>query len=173
MYEKPKTPQFRATKMWNSLVQNFRSTIKLKKKRHFFKTYQNCFSSSDAISCMINILQQQSSNSNSSSVTRTQAITMLQSLYNAKIFSDMKDDSNRTDANDPKQFLDSNKIFKLLPQTEENIFPLVTTFDDNKSIGSPSNDETKTLFSPSSVLEMVYAFARQKRKRNTASLFKP
>ncbi|CAF4510660.1 unnamed protein product, partial [Rotaria magnacalcarata] len=49
MYEKPKAPQFRATKMWNSLVQNFRSSIKLKKKRHFFKTYQNCFSSSDAI----------------------------------------------------------------------------------------------------------------------------
>jgi hypothetical protein len=92
MYEKPKTPQFRATKMvnfflvytyifiylnflsyfqWNNLVQNFRSSIKLKKKRHFFKTYQNCFSSSDAISCMLTILQQQqSSGNNSSSVTR-------------------------------------------------------------------------------------------------------
>ncbi|CAF3942923.1 unnamed protein product [Rotaria magnacalcarata] len=111
MYEKPKAPQFRATKMWNSLVQNFRSSIKLKKKRHFFKTYQNCFSSSDAITCMVNILQQQSSGSSSSLVTRTQAITMLQSLYNAKIFSDIKDDSKRTDASDPKQFLD-NKIFK-------------------------------------------------------------
>jgi len=89
MYEKPKTPQFRATRMvhfflyymflkivsniffqWNNLVQNFRSSIQLKKKRHFFKTYQNCFSSSDAITCMLNILQQQSSGNNSSSVTR-------------------------------------------------------------------------------------------------------
>ncbi|CAF2403919.1 unnamed protein product [Rotaria sp. Silwood2] len=173
MYEKPKTPQFRATKMWNNLVQNFRSTIKLKRKRHFFKTYQNCFSSSDALTCMVDILQHQSSNSNSSSVTRTQAITMLQSLYNAKIFSDIKDDSNRTDANDPRQFLDNNKIFKLLPQTEENIFPLVPTIDDNKSIESPLNNETKTSFSPSSVLGMMYAFARQRRKRNSVSLFKP
>ncbi|CAF1227263.1 unnamed protein product [Rotaria magnacalcarata] len=172
MYEKPKAPQFRATKMWNSLVQNFRSSIKLKKKRHFFKTYQNCFSSSDAITCMVNILQQQSSGSSSSLVTRTQAITMLQSLYNAKIFSDIKDDSKRTDASDPKQFLD-NKIFKLLPQTEENIFPLVATVEDNKLIGSTSNDETKTSFSPSSVFELMYAFARQKRKLHTFSLFKP
>lgn len=43
---------------------------------------------------------------------RTQAITMLQSLYNAKIFSDVKDDSKRTDVNDPKKFLDNNKFFK-------------------------------------------------------------
>jgi len=45
---------------------------------------------------------------------RTQAMTILQSLYNAKIFSDIKDDSNRTDANDPRQFLDNNKIFKYI-----------------------------------------------------------
>ena len=61
---------------------------------------------------MVNILQEQSSGSNGSSATRTQAITILQSLYNAKIFSDIKDESNRIDANDPKQFLDNNKIFK-------------------------------------------------------------
>jgi hypothetical protein len=61
---------------------------------------------------MVNILQEQSSGSNSSSATRTQAITILQSLYNAKIFSDIKDDSHRIDANGPKQFLDNNKIFK-------------------------------------------------------------
>ncbi len=41
-------------------------------------------------------------------------MTILQSLYNAKIFSDIKDDSNRTDANDPRQFLDNNKIFKYI-----------------------------------------------------------
>ena len=39
-------------------------------------------------------------------------MTILQSLYNAKIFSDIKEDSSRTGANDPKQFLDNNKIFK-------------------------------------------------------------
>ncbi|CAF1024724.1 unnamed protein product [Adineta ricciae] len=174
MYEKPRTTQFRATKMWNNLVQNFRSSIKLKKKRHFFKTYQNCFSSSDAITCMLEILQQQASGSeSSSSVTRTQAMTILQSLYNAKIFSDIKEDSSRTGANDPKQFLDNNKIFKLLPQTEENILPTVTAFDDTKSLGTPANNETKASFSPSSVLELMYAFARQKRKQSSMSLFKP
>jgi hypothetical protein len=36
-------------------------------------------------------------------------MTILQSLYNAKIFSDIKDDSN---GNDSRQFLDNNKIFK-------------------------------------------------------------
>jgi len=41
-------------------------------------------------------------------------MTILQSLYNAKIFSDIKDDSNRIDANDPRQFLDNNKIFKYI-----------------------------------------------------------
>ena len=62
---------------------------------------------------MLNILQQQSSGSNNgSSVTRTQAISILQSLYNAKIFSDIKDDSARPDATDQRQFLDNNKIFK-------------------------------------------------------------
>ncbi|UJR20894.1 hypothetical protein I4U23_024003 [Adineta vaga] len=174
MYEKPRTPQFRATRMWNNLVQNFRSSIKLKKKRHFFKTYQNCFSSSDAITCMLEILQQQASGSeNGSSVTRTQAISILQSLYNAKIFSDIKDNSARIDINDPRQFLDNNKIFKLLPQTEESVLPTVTTCDDTKSMGLPSNNETKTSFSPSSVFELMYAFARQKRRQNSMSLFKP
>jgi len=65
------------------------------------------------------------------------------------------------------------EYFRLLPQTEENIFPTVTTFDDNKSIGLPSHNETKTSFSPSSVFELMYAFARQKRKQNSISLFKP
>ena len=80
---------------------------------------------------MINILQQQESGVNSSSsvtrlvrgsshrpwsivrVSRTQAITLLQSLYNAKIFSDIKDDPHRMSINDdPRQFLDNNKIFR-------------------------------------------------------------
>jgi hypothetical protein len=65
------------------------------------------------------------------------------------------------------------EYFRLLPQTEENIFPTVTTVDDNKSIGSTINNETKTSFSPSSVFELMYAFARQKRKQNSISLFKP
>ena len=62
-------------------------------------------------------------------------------------------------------------ISRLSPQTEENIFPTVTTFDDNKSIEFVSN-ETKNSFSPSSVFGLIYAFARQKRKNTSVNLFK-
>ncbi len=57
--------------------------------------------------------------------------------------------------------------FRLLPQTEENIFSTASTFDDNKSLAG--NNETKSSFS---VFEIMYAFARQKRKLNSISLFK-
>jgi hypothetical protein len=44
---------------WNELVTGFRSTIELKKYRrnYFTQTYEQCFSSSDAIHCMINVLK--------------------------------------------------------------------------------------------------------------------
>ncbi len=58
-------------------------------------------------------------------------------------------------------------IFRLLPQTDENILSIGSTSDDSKSLGG--SDETKSSFS---VIELMYAFARQKRKLNSISLFK-
>jgi hypothetical protein len=44
---------------WNELVAGFRSKIELKKYRrnYFTQTYEQCFTSIDAINCLINVLK--------------------------------------------------------------------------------------------------------------------
>jgi hypothetical protein len=44
---------------WNELVAGFRSKIELRKYRrnYFTQTYEQCFTSSDAIQCLINVLK--------------------------------------------------------------------------------------------------------------------
>ena len=44
---------------WNELVAGFRAKIELKKYRrnYFTPTYEQCFTSSDAVQCMINVLK--------------------------------------------------------------------------------------------------------------------
>ena len=56
---KSKKSSFHATNVWNDLVAGFRSRIELRKYRrnYFTPTYEQCFSSLDAINCMVNVLK--------------------------------------------------------------------------------------------------------------------
>ncbi|CAF0830738.1 unnamed protein product [Didymodactylos carnosus] len=102
---------------------------------------------------MLNILQKHAKSSQEN-ITRSQAVNLLNTFYEAKIFSDVKDDLNVS----KKRFVEDDRIYRLLPSTDENVFQsFIQPPDVNKQTTNLSP-------SPSSVFELMYAYAKQKRK---------
>ncbi|XP_028417650.1 DEP domain-containing protein 1B-like isoform X2 [Dendronephthya gigantea] len=79
---------FRATKMWNELVRNFKTGIRLKKKRWRMKYYEDCFSGSDALAWIHDFLKL-NPNFNQNDVSRTQAKLLCQKLLQNNVFEDI------------------------------------------------------------------------------------
>lgn len=48
---------YRATKLWNGIIKLFRNEMVCKKHRKNFKTYQNCFTASEAVDFLHKQLQ--------------------------------------------------------------------------------------------------------------------
>lgn len=92
---------------WNELVSGFRSKIDLKKYRrnYFTQTYEQCFSSVDAINCMINVLKSHPNfetkhiekfveifilkKERTLFSSRHHAIRLLEKFYESKVFTDV------------------------------------------------------------------------------------
>ncbi|CAF0815313.1 unnamed protein product [Rotaria sp. Silwood1] len=114
---KPKKQSFHATNVWNELVEGFRSKIELKKYRrnYFAQTYEQCFSSLDAINCMINVLKSHP-NFETKQIEKHHAIRLLEKFYESKVFTDV------IKAERKKTFVADNGIYQLLSKSDENIF---------------------------------------------------
>ena len=78
---------FRATKMWNELVRNFKTGVRLKKKRWRMKYYHDCFSGSDVLAWIHHFLKL---NPNfNQNVSRSQAKLLCQKLLQRNVFEDV------------------------------------------------------------------------------------
>ncbi|CAF1593973.1 unnamed protein product, partial [Didymodactylos carnosus] len=129
---------------WNDLVSLFRSNIELRKfRRNYFKgSYENCFSSADAINCMISILQKHPNFINKK-IEREHAIKLLDKFYQSKVFSDV----NKADR---RSFVEDNGIYQLLPSSDGNIFHTRSSPKKARPISSsPSFSSTDTGLSSS------------------------
>ncbi|CAF3809453.1 unnamed protein product [Rotaria magnacalcarata] len=104
---KPKKQSFHATSVWNELVEGFRSKIELRKYRrnYFTQSYEQCFSSIDAISCMINVLKSHP-NFETKQIEKHHAIRLLEKFYESKVFSDVVKNERR------KTFVTENGIYQ-------------------------------------------------------------
>ncbi|XP_040216661.1 DEP domain-containing protein 1A isoform X3 [Rana temporaria] len=79
---------YRATKLWNEVTKYFRAGMPLKRHRIHFKTYGNCFTSSEAIDWLHQLLR---NNSNfGTEVTRQQTIQLLRKFLKNHVIEDLK-----------------------------------------------------------------------------------
>lgn len=82
---------WRATRLWNSIIRTFRAEMPLKKHKKNMRTYENCFSSTEAVDFLHRNLQK---NPNfGPDVTKDQTIQLLKKLYRAGIIENVKEDS--------------------------------------------------------------------------------
>ncbi|CAF0973463.1 unnamed protein product [Rotaria sordida] len=114
---KSKKQSFHATNVWNELVEGFRSKIELRKYRrnYFTQTYEQCFSSLDAINCMINVLKSHP-NFETKQIEKHHAIRLLEKFYESKVFTDVIKTERK------KTFVTDNGIYQLLSKLDENVF---------------------------------------------------
>ncbi|CAF1640969.1 unnamed protein product, partial [Adineta ricciae] len=114
---KPKKQSFHATHVWNELVASFRSKIELRKYRrnYFSQTHDQCFTSTDAINCLMNILKSHP-NFETKQIEKHHAIRLLEKFYESKVFTDVIKNERK------KTFVAENGIYQLLSKADENIF---------------------------------------------------
>jgi len=86
----PITGPWRATRLWNDIIRTMRAEMPTKKHKKNLKTYENCFSSSEAIDWLHKNLQK---NSNfGTDVTREQTVQLLSKLARAGIIENVRDE---------------------------------------------------------------------------------
>ena len=82
---------WRATRLWNSIIRTFRAEMPLKKHKKNMRTYENCFSSTEAVDFLHKHLQK---NPNfGTEVSKEQTVQLLKKLYRAGIIENVREDS--------------------------------------------------------------------------------
>lgn len=69
---------FRATQIWNEIIDHLKSRVELKRRRMKMKTYENCFTGQDAVDVVLTYLLSEK-NTFSSDLSRDKAIKV--SIY--------------------------------------------------------------------------------------------
>ncbi|UJR36292.1 hypothetical protein I4U23_029021 [Adineta vaga] len=139
---KPKKQSFHATNVWNELVASFRSKIELRKYRrnYFTQTYEQCFTSADAINCLINILKVHP-HFETKQIEKHHAIRLLEKFYESKVFTDVIKTERK------KAFVAENGIYQLLSKENENIFQsmVYTNKPTEQQVHSSQESSTSTI----------------------------
>jgi len=82
---------WRATRLWNTIIRNFRSGMPLKKHKKNMRSYEACFSSNEAIEWLHKNLQKDPNFG--ADVTRDQTILLLKKLFRAGIIENVREES--------------------------------------------------------------------------------
>ncbi|XP_075445782.1 DEP domain-containing protein 1B-like [Ascaphus truei] len=89
---------YRATKLWNETIELFRAGMSQKKHRIHFKTYEKCFTASEAVDWLHELLQ---CNQNfGPEVTRNQTIQLLKKFQKNHVIEDVKGRWGKEDFHD-------------------------------------------------------------------------
>ncbi|KAG8578455.1 hypothetical protein GDO81_010501 [Engystomops pustulosus] len=76
---------FRATHLWNSIIQALKTQVEVKNRRQHLRTYPNCFTGSDAVDVVLCHLMQNMYLS-SYDISRNKGVQLCQALMDHKIF---------------------------------------------------------------------------------------
>ncbi|XP_062509812.1 DEP domain-containing protein 1A-like isoform X2 [Corticium candelabrum] len=96
-------PKFKATRLWNELVRNLREGVELKRHRWHMKTYDDCFTGSDAIECLLRHMQWTGTFGH---VTRPQAAKLCQKFLEMRVIVDARGKQEKN------EFRDGNHLYK-------------------------------------------------------------
>ncbi|XP_029432507.1 DEP domain-containing protein 1B isoform X3 [Rhinatrema bivittatum] len=106
---------YRATKLWNETIELFRAGMSLRKHRVHFKTYENCFSASEAIEYLNDLLR---CNQNfGPEVSRNQTIQLLKKFLKNHVIEDVKGRWGKED------FEDNGCLYRFPPSSPLRPFP--------------------------------------------------
>ncbi|XP_061195653.1 DEP domain-containing protein 7-like [Saccostrea echinata] len=111
---------FRATQIWNEIIDHLKIHVEVKRRRYKMKTYDNTFSGAHAVDVVMTYLLSEK-NTFSTDLSRDKAVKLCQSLMDRQVFCSI---SNRT-SEIKKTFDDShNKLYRFvgldLPENHEN-----------------------------------------------------
>ncbi|XP_071510090.1 DEP domain-containing protein 1A-like [Diadema antillarum] len=111
--DKPKATigPFRATKLWNTIISDFRSGIPLKRHRWRMRHYDNCFTSAEAVDWLHNYLC--NSENFGPWVTRQQVVLLLDKFVQSKIIEEIQ--TSKVAAAEKASFEDNGHLYKFLP----------------------------------------------------------
>ncbi|XP_061474635.1 DEP domain-containing protein 1B isoform X2 [Rhineura floridana] len=106
---------YRATRLWNETIELFRDGMPLRKHRCHFKSYERCFTASEAVDWLHRLLRH---NQNfSPEVTRTQAVQLLKKFLKNHIIEDIKGKWGKED------FEDNGHLYRFPPFSPLKPYP--------------------------------------------------
>ncbi|XP_075711017.1 DEP domain-containing protein 1B isoform X2 [Rhinoderma darwinii] len=106
---------YRATKLWNETIELFRSGMTQKKHRVHFKTYEQCFTATEAVDWLHELLQ---CNQNfGPEVTRSQTIQLLKKFLKNHVIEDVKGRWGKEDLDD------NNSLYRFPPTSPLKPYP--------------------------------------------------
>lgn len=134
----PKTgqTQYKATRIWYEIINSFHESVPLKKHWRNFRTYQDCFSASEAIDWLYRYLKASPNFKSHTSLTRQQAIQLLQIFLKEKIIEDVRAGDVKFTF---KEFTDDDRLYKFC--TNNRFYKNVTKSDVSKT--EPTSKTTK------------------------------
>ncbi|XP_065717782.1 DEP domain-containing protein 1B isoform X1 [Patagioenas fasciata] len=106
---------YRATRLWNEIIELFRAEMPLRKHRCRFKSYERCFKASEAVDCLHELL---GSNQNfGPEVTRNQTVKLLKKFLKNHVIEDIKGRWGKED------FQDDGHLYRFPPSSPLKPYP--------------------------------------------------
>ncbi|NWT48715.1 DEP1B protein, partial [Chroicocephalus maculipennis] len=110
---------YRATRLWNEIIELFRAGMPLRKHRCRFKSYERCFKASEAVDCLHELL---GSNQNfGPEVTRNQTVKLLKKFLKNHVIEDIKGRWGKED------FQDDGHLYRFPPSSPLKPYPKKTS----------------------------------------------
>ncbi|CAL1546636.1 unnamed protein product, partial [Lymnaea stagnalis] len=100
---------YKATRVWNDVISAFRQYLPCGRHRRYMKTFDNCFTGSSAVDWLLHYLK---GNKNFNEDVSRQALSLLNKLYKAGIFDEVKVTKNMRH----KQDVQENRLYKFTPK---------------------------------------------------------
>ncbi|KAL5015876.1 hypothetical protein ScPMuIL_005465 [Solemya velum] len=107
---------YRATKLWNEITEAFRAGVPRGRHRRYMRTYEDCFSASNATDWLHDYLK--NSPNFGKSVTRAQTVQLLQKLYKARLFIDVS-----TSKHTRGQLTDNGQLYRFHTSSVSSVSP--------------------------------------------------
>ncbi|XP_051498727.1 DEP domain-containing protein 1B isoform X2 [Apus apus] len=106
---------YRATRLWNEIIELFRAGMPLRKHRCRFKSYERCFKASEAVDCLHELL---GSNQNfGPEVTRSQTVKLLKKFLKNHVIEDIKGRWGK------EEFQDDGHLYRFPPSSPLKPYP--------------------------------------------------
>ncbi|KAJ7427100.1 DEP domain-containing protein 1B [Willisornis vidua] len=106
---------YRATRLWNEIIELFRAGMPVRKHRCRFKSYERCFKASEAVDCLHELL---GSNQNfGPEVTRDQTVKLLKKFLKNHVIEDIKGRWGKED------FQDDGHLYRFPPSSPLKSYP--------------------------------------------------